>query len=282
METTARTWLVFNRASGSHDEALLGEIRSRLETGGFSIALEFDCQQQECPAANDPRLAEASHVVVLGGDGTLNTQLTNLQGWGGLALPLPGGTMNLLCKNLHGDDDPLAVVDRFVNGELAPRRLPMIIGESCSAFAELLAGPGAKWADVREDMREGALPAIIEDAVAAASEAAYGARVAVLKPAVGRSDGYPGVRLTPEARGLRVQGYGGEGLADFLRQGAAIVGRDFRDGPHEELGEAKSVTLGTPDKSPVELMADGERFTGGPTETFRLAELDLDLLGAPV
>jgi len=281
MRQGSKVWLATNAASGSNDEELVARLKAMLTAGGVTIVRESDCRDDALPERVSAEAAGATHLLVLGGDGTLNSVLARMEGWRGQVLPLPGGTANLLCRGLHGDDDPEAIVARFLAGELVTRRVACVRGENCIALAELLAGPGAKWADVREEMRDGDLAGIVESASEAAGESVSGAAVRVAQPALGRDEGYPGVRLSPWPGGIHIQGYGGEGVVDLLKQGLAILGRDFRDGPHDDLGEHATVALASADGSPIELMADGERLTGGAHETFSLAELEVDLLGPP-
>jgi hypothetical protein len=281
MRQESKVWLATNAASGSNDEELVARLRAMLGEGGCTIVRESDCREDELPTAASADAAGATHLLVLGGDGTLNSVLGRMEGWRGQVLPLPGGTANLLCRGLHGDSDPEAIVARFLAGELVRRRVPCVRGSDCIALAELLAGPGAKWADVREEMREGDIAGIVETATDAAGESVAGTGVRIAAPAMGRDEGYPGVRLSPWPGGVHVQGYGGEGVVDLLRQGLAILGRDFRDGPHDDLGEHAELTLESVDGHAIELMADGERLTGAPRETFSLAELEVDLLGPP-
>ncbi|WP_306790511.1 diacylglycerol kinase family protein, partial [Escherichia coli] len=49
-------------------------------------------------------------VVLFAGDGTINAALSALKDWEGTFLILPGGTMNLLARSLHGTLDPQAIV----------------------------------------------------------------------------------------------------------------------------------------------------------------------------
>ncbi len=274
-----KVWLATNAASGSNDAELVARLRALLAAGGVEVVRESDCHEDELPAAVSVDGTGATHLVVLGGDGTLNSVLARMEGWSGQVLPLPGGTANLLCRGLHGESDAEAILARFIAGDLVVRRVPCLRGRDCIALVELLAGPGAKWADVREEMREGDIAGIVETATDAAGESAFGAAVRVIAPALGREDGYPGVRLSPHPGSIHIQGYGGEGVVDLLRQGLAILGRDFRDGPHDDLGDYGAVELASIDGSAIELMADGERLTGAPREGFSLAELEVDLLG---
>ena len=277
----SKVWLATNAASGSNDADLVARLREMLCGGGVQLVRESDFREDSLPDRTGLETSGISHLVVLGGDGTLNSVLGGIEGWSGLALPLPGGTANLLCRGLHGDSDPEAIVARFLAGELVARRVPCVRGRDCIALAELLAGPGAKWADVREELREGNVAGVVETAADAAGESVVGASVRIADPGLGRAEGYPGVRLSPWPGGVHVQGYGGEGVLDILQQGLAILGRDFREGPHDDLGEHTRVVLESLDGTPIELMTDGERLTGAAREVFSLAELEVDLLGPP-
>ena len=59
--------------------------------------------------------AGIKRLAIFTGDGSLNAAITNLYGWGGKILVLPGGTMNLLCKRLNGLNTTLAKVNEAPN-----------------------------------------------------------------------------------------------------------------------------------------------------------------------
>ena len=96
---------------------------------------------------------------------------------------------------------------------------------------------------------------------------------------MGRADGYAGVRLIPRTGGMEIEGYAAEGLGDYLQHGIAILKRDFREGPHDELGAARSVTCRSLAGHPIALMVDGERSEGASELTFSLDTVDCHLLG---
>jgi len=278
MDRAGETWLIYNGASGSHDEGVLHDLVAALEAAGRRPSRVLDCKDGT-PDARAANAAGLGLIAIHGGDGTLSRAIGGLEGFEGTVLPLPGGTFNLLARDIFGDPDALEIVRLLGAGHLTPHRRPCIRGEGVLALAELLAGPGAKWADVREEMRDANLGEMIAKGWDAAATSTAGPGVALVEPQVGRADGYAGVRLVPRAGGMEIAGYAAEGLGDFLQHGIAILKRDFREGPHDELGAASRVTCRSLGDEPVPLMVDGERGEGASRLTFSLDTLACDLLG---
>jgi hypothetical protein len=278
MNDKSLTWLIYNGASGSHDDAALDALVEALAEAGHRPGKVLDCKD----GTPDARAADAAGlglVVVHGGDGTLSRTIGDLEGFSGAVLPLPGGTFNLLAREMFGERDPLEIVALLRDGHLAPMRRSCIRGETALALCEMLAGPGAKWADVREEMRDANIGEMIAKGWDAAATSTVGPMVALAEPVGGRADGYAGVRLCPRRDGIAIEGYAAEGLGDYLQQGMAILKRDFREGPHDELGQANAVVLHSLEGEDIPLMIDGERCEGGARLAFSLDTLDVDLLG---
>lgn len=271
-------WLVVNSASGSNDEAAVAGVRAALAAGGAAPARIVDIRDEPCPDAAALHAAGVGLVAVFGGDGTVNGLVGGLDGWDGAALVLPGGTANLLARALHGEM-PAEQIASLVAG-LRPIRRQSIICSQGRALIEVLAGPGAVWSDVREGLREGDLVEVAATGAEAVRQSVAGPMVHLQEPPVGRDGGYAGIRLVPEGDCMAVTGYGAETFGDYLLQGVALLKRDYREGPHEKLGLHGQVLCRSSDGSPIELMIDGERRTGGPEERFSLAELAVDLLAA--
>lgn len=278
MTITGDTWLIYNVASGSHDEEVLQQLIDALTAAGHPPAKVLDCKDGT-PDGAAANAAGVGLIAVHGGDGTISRTLGGLEGFTGAVLPLPGGTFNLLAREIFGERDPLAIVALLGEGRLAPMRRKCIRGEGVLALAELLAGPGAKWADVREEMRDSNIGEMIAKGWDAAATSTVGPMVAVAEPAGGRAEGYAGVRLCPREGGIEIEGYGAEGLGDYLQQGMAILKRDFREGPHDELGLANTVVCQSLQDEPIPLMVDGERSEAASRLSFSLDTLDCDLLG---
>ena len=109
-------------------------------------------------------------------------------------------------------------------------------------------------------MRDGDFGAMAANLAEAVRQSAGGPPVSLVEPPLGRPEGYPAVRLSPCGNSIAIAGYGPDGVAEYARQGAAILRRDFRNGPHDSLGCHPSVTCRS--DHPIELMFDGERTTG--------------------
>ncbi|ANY19041.1 Diacylglycerol kinase catalytic domain protein [Tsuneonella dongtanensis] len=272
------TWLIYNSASGSHDDELLQGIVDALGAAGRPPDRLIDCKDGT-PDAEEADRAGLELIVVHGGDGTLSRTIEKLEGFGGQVLVLPGGTFNLLSREIFGERDPIEIIDLLGKGHLGVRRRTCIRGEGVLALCELLAGPGAKWADVREELRDGDVGELLAKGWDAAATSTVGPMVALAAPAAGKEEGYAGIRMCPKANGIALHGYAAEGIGDYIQQGIAILKRDFREGPHDNLGSAPSVECRSLDGEAIPLMVDGERSEGGSTLRFSLDRLDVDLLG---
>ncbi len=279
METNPKTWLVINSASGSHDPEMVEAISDALGKGGYTVHRTVDCKDDDLPDVATVRGSGVTHIVLHGGDGTLNAAIGLLEGWEGAVLALPGGTSNLLCHRLFPECDTMAIVRSFCAGELVRRREHCLRGKDHIALCEILAGPGALWADVREEMRDHNVAQTLSRAIDASGIGESGPNVALASPARGKDDGYGGLRLIVEEQTMRMEGYGPDGFSEFVEQGIAILKRNFRDGPHDDLGVADAATLRSVGGEGIPLMVDGERHTGAQEEIFSLAPLEVDLLG---
>lgn len=275
----APLWLVLNSASGGNGDAANASVIAGLTEAGMTPARTFDCATGDLPT-RAALVAEGVGIVVCHtGDGTVGALLTALEGWSGAVLVLPGGTTNLLARSLHAE----RAADEIAAGLAAMRRIRrqcIRMGDG-TAVSEVLAGPGARWSEVREGLREGDVAEVAGKTLEAVRESTGGAAVVLAEPPIGKRGGYAGVRLTPGADGIEVQGFGAETLGEYLQQGLALLRRDFREGPHDNLGTHRALVCRSLDRGAIELMIDGEHCQGAPILRFSLAELDLDLLALP-
>ncbi len=271
-------WLVVNSASGSNDADAVAALEEALRVAEAAPDRTIDCAKADLPDRAALEAVGVATLAIYTGDGTINALVPQLEGWGGAVLVLPGGTANLLAKTLHGERAVDEIVAAFGKGELHSVECPCIRSGARTALIELLAGPGAAWADVREGLREGDLAGIANATVEAVRQSTDGPGVTITDPPLGKPEGYTGVRMAPGSDGMTVDGYGADSVADYLKQGLALLKRDFREGPHDELGRHDALTCESADGSEIELMIDGERAQCPSPARFELARLHVRLL----
>lgn len=149
-----RFWLITNRSSGSTSADRQSALIERMTGKGFVEAGMTDFPDDPLPSPDELGAAGVDLVVLYAGDGTINAAIRKLERWDGAILILPGGTMNLLARELHGDADPLAIIDQADAD--APRvAIPYVEAGEARAFVGLILGPAANWAHAREAARAG-------------------------------------------------------------------------------------------------------------------------------
>lgn len=270
-------WLVTNTASGSNTEAAVDELAASLRAAGCGADRTICFPDEDLPKAAELNAAGVKTLAVFTGDGTINAVATALEGWGGAILVLPGGTQNLLSKALHGDVPAEAITGSLTSGNFRRIRRHAVRTSQGTGLIEVLAGPGAMWADVREGLRDFDIGAIAETFGNALRETREGPGVRLVDPAAGKPDGYRAIRLAPDGDKMEADGYDSEDFADMAAQGFAIlVKRDFRQGPHDELGHFAKVTVAS--DGPIALMIDGERREGGQNEQLICDEFAVDFI----
>jgi hypothetical protein len=269
-------WLVRNEASGSNDAQALAALEACCGKSGLRIRRQICFPGEDLPSAAELDSAAIGLVAVFSGDGTVNALVARLAGWTGEVLVLPGGTMNLLYHRLHGEREVEEVVRLTAAGEAVARRPGVIRCPQGTAFVDLLAGPGTSWYEVREAMREADVLAVADSTAQAIEETLADPGIACR--GVGRREGYPLVMLTPHDAGIEVSGFHAETPGEFLAQGWALLRRNFREGPHDNLGLWPRVTLESTDGQPFGLLLDGEKAEAAGAQEFVLAPCEVDLL----
>ncbi|WP_374410086.1 diacylglycerol kinase family protein [Novosphingobium colocasiae] len=273
-----RIWLVRNPASGSNDDDGCAALKQAFADAGLGVEREILFPDEPAPAPDRLEDGAVDILAVFAGDGTTHAVLGAVQGWGGVVLVLPGGTQNLLSKRLHGDVPPDEIVGRVGRGEARRIRPPVLRTRHGDGYADMLAGPGAVWSDVREAMREANLMELVSTTTEAISRTAQGPRVICDGVDGGRADGYAAINVTPLDAGLETNGYYADTLGDLAGQGLAMLGRNFREGPHDELGHHRTLHLRSTTGEPMELLIDGEPFDGAAEEVVELAPSRVDML----
>ena len=254
----SRIWIAANVNSGSYDGKLCERVSGALVEQGHEMARMIHCPEEELPDAATLTAEGVHALAVFGGDGTVNGAMRKADGWGGHILVLPGGTMNLLSRALHGDADSETIARRYAEGRCRIARLPVAMGEGEIALVGVIAGPTTAWGDVREDMRHFNL-ADMPGSIADAWTKTFGGAQVRLD---GGGTAYPALFIEPAADALRVTGFTAEGAGQLFAHGLSWLKGDFREGPHEVLGQREAIEISAADEQPVGLLIDGEEAAG--------------------
>lgn len=267
-------WLVTNAASGSNSDSAVDDLVDSLSAGGFAPERVICFPDEELPTRDDLEAAGVATLAIFTGDGTINAAASALEGWKGALLVLPGGTQNLLSKSLHGDVPADEIIGKLPDSSRIRR--DALRTTQGVALVELLAGPGAMWADFRESVRDLDLGTIADTFSTALRETREGPGVRLAGK--GKPEGYRAIRMDPcGTHCIQADGYDFADWGEFAAQGfAMLVKRDFRQGPHDELGRFPSAELES--DAPIALMMDGERRDGATRETVVCEEFALDFL----
>ena len=245
---------IFNERSGSYDPALVAEIEQLFAQGEWPLSSVRDIGEAPLPDAARAKAENLGLIVVLSGDGTLAAVADSLTGWEGTLLILPGGTMNLLSRTLHGDRTAQEIVRAYLDGQGSVLRPPVIRADDITAYTGIIVGPTAAWGNVREALRNLDLTALA-DQVPAALAATFDSPGVTLE---GEEQDYPAIFVEPSLAGLRAYGVLAAGAGDLFRHGWAWLAGDFRDGPSEPLGKAAHFKMCS-DGETLDLLVDGEK-----------------------
>jgi hypothetical protein len=277
MNKTGKVWLVFNRASGSNDHAAIEALERAFAEAGFPLDRKL-CFPDVKPDRAMLESEGVELVAVFAGDGSVHWVVTHAYGWDGAVLVLPGGTMNMLAKRLHGDVPPEEIVGRLSSPGTRRIRPPVVRSPHGDGLSGALIGPGTAWNDVREAMREAnvlEMAAATRDAIVS-STAEPGVRIRGMNATP--DDGYAAITLTPRREGIAAAGYFASSLGEMAEQGLAMLRGDFRDGPHDDLGIHPALQVAAVDGRPMGLLIDGEPNDGDAEASFEIAACGVDLV----
>ena len=244
-----RLWLVANHGSGSTSPAEVEALVEHFSGQDVEIVSRTLFPDQPLPAATDLDAAGVDTLVVIGGDGTINAAASAAGGWQGQCLVLPGGTMNLLPKALHGDADHQTIVAALPSARLV--RLPLAEAEGRVALCGVILGPAASWVHAREGIRQRRFWRALRAAQTAWARS-FGSGVRIL--------GTPGrqraVLVTPDSDGLDVAAIDAAGIGDALTLGWHWLTGDWRAAQTVRTGRAAEVELAG--RRRVRALFDGE------------------------
>lgn len=267
-----KTIALFNPRSGSVPADAHERLRAVLEEAGHGGAdlVETHPEDQE-GQLRELAAASPDLFIVWGGDGTLRAALSTVGEVTSNLLLLPGGTMNLLPRTLHGEktwDNVLRDVIR------SPRRHILPAGEVNGErfYCAMLAGAPARFAEARESLRRGDIGKAAEEARVAidvlnnlhldaryADGYTFGGAKLPTTSVIGAVIG----SLTKAGSGMEVAALANPTTGGALNVVWSSFFSDWRNAPGVEVSPATSLEIASADDEEIPVIADGEHVEGG-------------------
>lgn len=250
-----RTLLVINRNSGNANLVDEEVLAAGFSAGGFQIVDCISLPNDDLPSRSEVEAKTFDIVAVCAGDGTISSLCANLAGWEGEVLVLPGGTMNLLSRRLHGQHSLAEIVELLPNISSSASPVPIILVGETEILTGLTVGPSTRWGKVREGIRQVDISSLSETVPAAWSETLSDDGVWLNGTP---REAYAGIFIEPlDGENFNVLAFRANGLGDMVNHGLAWLRHDFREGPRDELGIMPTVTV-IGDQIETGILVDGE------------------------
>lgn len=265
--------VLFNPKSGSVPADARAKLTAVLREGGIKGADLIESDHGNC----ENQLKELADMapdlfVVWGSDGTIRSALTIVGPITPNLLILPGGTMNLLPRSIHGEKAWDMVLRDVLKG---PKLKSLSAGEvnGDRFYCAMMAGAPAYFAEVRESVRRGDL---------AKAAAQTGAAIEVLKTMhlqATYSDGYSFAgtalptssfvgaiigSLTKAGRGMEVASLANPTTTGAMNVVCTSFFTDWRNAPGVEVAPATLLDIAAEDGGDIPVIADGEHMQPAP------------------
>lgn len=261
-------WLVANTASGSTSQQAMQAVESQLTASGRDVRIiDIGGRLPPLPEHDDQRPAT---IASLGGDGTARAVIDR---YGTSAVPLlvlPGGTMNLLARRLHGDADVATIIGRWTKQAVENHiSLPQIEGDGIESLVGIIAGPTTAWGEGREHLRHWRLGMALRSAARALQALKHEPNVRV----AGVPGSFQALFVCPCDDGLEVHRIDTDSVTALLRHGVAWMMRQFLGGPTERIACLRTVTLHSARGRRVgriRMLVDGERANASSPLTLKV------------
>ena len=267
-----RPALVCNLRSGSSDEALVGRLTEICRAAGAPLIRTATLPDDDLPSVAALEGDGIDLLLILSGDGTVNAAAGKLETWDGAMLPLPGGTLNLFHKTLHGDRGPEDILQDVLAGKARSVHPPTILCDAGRAYIGVIAGPTTAWAEVREQFRSLSFSGLAETIPDAIDATLHGDGVRIR----GSDASFQAINLTPKPDRILAEGLITDSAGSILSHGIAWLGGDFREGPSVDLSERRAVVIES--EGSIGLLLDGEPAELPSGATFRLEASPLAFL----
>lgn len=236
-----RVWLISNPHSGSTSEEKCEALAALFAEPHAAIVGRSIFPRDALPTVDALVAARTEIVALFAGDGTINAAASLYDDWEGAMLILPGGTMNMLAKQLHGEREPHEIVERALVRHREVR-LPLVEAGPHRAFVALILGPAAAWGYAREAARYGQYGKMLR--VARFAWARTFSRGIAVCDGTGRRVGQRAAVFVPREGAMDISSIRARGWSEIVALGWEYLVGDWHDAPgvHDSRSSRAVVT----------------------------------------
>jgi len=245
--------MISNYASGSATEEKCDAIQAIFEERGMALVGRTTFPDEPMPSVEQLIAAEVDTIVLFAGDGTVNTAACRYDKWHGKALILPGGTMNVLAKRLHGNAEPHDIVHAAHERPIL-RSMPYVESGPHRALCALIVGPAAAWASAREAVRYRRFRRLLR-AVRVAWARTWSRGVTLFDGTKKRGN-YKALLITPEDGWLRITAFSTANLRQAVRLGWEWLMGNVANAP--SVDDTRSAHVTVTGRRALHALFDGE------------------------
>lgn len=248
-----KLWMITNPASGSATPEKCDAIEAIFAERGMELVKRTNFPDDDMPTVDDLVAAKVDTVVLFAGDGTVNFAACRYDKWQGEALILPGGTMNVLAKRLHGEAEPHDIVHAAHERGVA-RPLPFVESGPHRAFCALIVGPAAAWAGAREAVRYRRVKRLLRAAKVAWKRT--WSRGVTLFDGRKRTGHHKALLIAPEDGWLRVTAFSPQTVREALRLGWGFIRGNWQNAG--SVDDTRSAHVTVSGGNSIHALFDGE------------------------
>lgn len=268
-----KSFALFNPKAGSVPNDARDRLTSVLHQAGINGAELVETDPDNCIAQLKTLAQTAPDLfIVWGGDGTIRAALSIVGPVTPNLLILPGGTMNLLSRSIHGEKSWDVILQEVLKG---PKLRSLSAGEANGNrfYCAMLAGAPAQFAEARESIRRGDLAkaaaqtgTAIETLKTMHLEASYGDTYSFKDTRLPTSSFVGAIigTLTKAGKGMEVASLANPTATGALNVVWTSFFTDWRNAPGVEVAPATSLDIGADDGADIPVIADGEHLEPAP------------------
>lgn len=245
--------MITNPSSGSASEEKCAAIEAIFAERGLELVGRTSFPDEGLPAVEDLVAAKVDTVVLFAGDGTVNAAACKYDKWHGKALILPGGTMNVLAKRLHGEADPHDIV-HAAHEKPVIRTMPFVESGPHRAFCALIVGPAAAWALAREAVRYRRFKRLMR-AVRVAWARTW-SRGVTLFDGTRKRGNYKALLIAPEDGWLKISAFSTRNFGQAIRLGWEWLLGNWHNAP--TVDDTRSAHVTVTGRRALHALFDGE------------------------